>query len=167
VSEPAPPPPLRIGTAERNAAMAALDAHLEAGRLDPVEYGERSARITDARTVDDLLPLFDDLPAPHPDLPGARSPVAADTGAGTAAVRRNGSSALEQWGPRVAAAMPILALVLFLTVPVPHAWLFFLLIPLAGALVRPGHRDRDRRRDRDRDRDRDEGPADDDRPDRR
>jgi hypothetical protein len=145
VSEPAPTPPLRIGTAERDAAMAALDTHLEAGRLDPVEYGERSARVTDARTVDDLLPLFDDLPAPHPALPGVRATALVEDAGAPPAHRE--SAALQRWGIRVAAAMPILALVLFLTIPIPHAWLFFLLIPLAGALVRPRDRDRDRRSD--------------------
>ena len=39
---------LRIGTAERNAAMKALDAHLEAGRLGVEEYGERSAKAAGA-----------------------------------------------------------------------------------------------------------------------
>ena len=63
-------PPIRIGTAERDAAMKALDAHLEAGRLDVDEYGERSARAAVATTAPELAVLFDDLPAPHPPLPG-------------------------------------------------------------------------------------------------
>ena len=63
-------PPIRIGTAERDAAMKALDAHLEAGRLDVDEYGERSARASVATTAPELAELFDDLPAPHPVLPG-------------------------------------------------------------------------------------------------
>ena len=32
-------PPIRIGTAERTAAMKALDEHLAAGRLQIEEYG--------------------------------------------------------------------------------------------------------------------------------
>ena len=68
-------PPIRIGTAERDAAMKALDAHLEAGRLDVDEYGERSARASVATTAPELAELFDDLPAPHPVLPGVVGPV--------------------------------------------------------------------------------------------
>src|SRR5919112_1100620 len=63
-------PPLRIGTAERTAAMKALDEHLAAGRLEIEEYGERSARAANAVTAPELAALFDDLPAPHPELPG-------------------------------------------------------------------------------------------------
>ena len=69
-------PPIRIGTAERDAAMKALDEHLEAGRLDVDEYGERSARASVATTVPELAVLFDDLPAPHPALPGVDDPAA-------------------------------------------------------------------------------------------
>src|SRR3954463_6850379 len=45
---------LRIGNAERNAAMKALDAHLEAGRLGVEEYGERSAVAAGATTASEL-----------------------------------------------------------------------------------------------------------------
>ena len=62
-------PPLRIGTAERNAALRALDEHLAAGRLQIEEYGERSALAANAVTAADLAALFADLPAPHPDVP--------------------------------------------------------------------------------------------------
>ncbi len=64
--------PLRIGTAEREAAGQALDAHLQAGRLDAEEYGERYARAMSARTREDLRPLFADLPAPHPQFADER-----------------------------------------------------------------------------------------------
>ena len=67
-------PPIRIGTAERDAAMKALDEHLEAGRLDVDEYGERSARASVATTAPELAALFDDLPAPQPLLPGMDDP---------------------------------------------------------------------------------------------
>ena len=71
---------LRIGNVERNAAMKALDAHLEAGRLGVEEYGDRSAKAAGATTADELEELFSDLPEPHPALPGgdgAPAPVAA------------------------------------------------------------------------------------------
>jgi len=67
---------LRIGHAERAAALRALDEHLEAGRLDIEEYGDRSAAASVATTVDDVAVLFRDLPAPHPPLPGRTGPPA-------------------------------------------------------------------------------------------
>jgi Domain of unknown function (DUF1707) len=87
---------LRIGTTEREAAGRALDAHLQAGRLDAEEYGERYARAMSARTRADLRPLFADLPAPHPEFADERRrpawsraqgvPVAALVALGAAAV---------------------------------------------------------------------------------
>jgi hypothetical protein len=57
---------LRIGDADREAAVAALGDHLSAGRLTIDEYGERTAKATSARTYAQLLDLFTDLPSPHP-----------------------------------------------------------------------------------------------------
>ena len=68
-------PPIRVGTAERTAALKALDEHLAAGRLDVDEYGERSARAANAVTAPELAALFDDLPAPHPPLPSGVPPA--------------------------------------------------------------------------------------------
>lgn len=56
---------LRIGTAEREAAVAALGEHLAAGRLDAGEYENRMTLATAARSRADLRPLFADLPDPH------------------------------------------------------------------------------------------------------
>ena len=64
---------LRIGTRERELAMGALDEHLREGRLDPTEYGERSAVAANARYRSELDALFTDLPAPHPAFPAARA----------------------------------------------------------------------------------------------
>jgi hypothetical protein len=69
------PAPTRIGNAERQQAMDALDVHMSAGRLDPDEYGERVGQASVARTTADLEPLFVDLPAPHGT--GPVTPVAA------------------------------------------------------------------------------------------
>lgn len=74
MTQPYSSAPLRIGTAEREAAGRALDAHLQAGRLDAEEYGERYARAMSARTREDLRPLFVDLPAPHPEFADERRP---------------------------------------------------------------------------------------------
>lgn len=141
-----PGPEMRIGTVERESATRALDEHLDAGRLGVEEYADRSARAVNAGVAHELTELFTDLPAPHPVLPGAAAPPAA---AATAEVDRAGPGVLDTWGPRVVAASPIIALVLFL---VFREWWFFLLVPLSGALVYGGHSHR-RRDDRHEERD--------------
>lgn len=67
---------LRIGTPEREAAREVLDEHLAAERLDHAEYEQRWAACQTARTQADLLQVFVDLPAPHPDLPRSPGPSA-------------------------------------------------------------------------------------------
>lgn len=59
-------PDLRIGDTEREEALEALGQHMAAGRLDIDEYGDRSARVTTARTRSELVALFADLPDPKP-----------------------------------------------------------------------------------------------------
>lgn len=65
---------LRIGDTERESAIQVLGEHFSAGRLDVDEYGERSAKITTAKTAGELDDLFADLPAPHPTPPGTTPP---------------------------------------------------------------------------------------------
>ena len=125
-------PPIRIGTAERDAAMKALDAHLEAGRLDVDEYGERSARASVATTAPELAELFDDLPAPHPVLPGIVGSGAAGRAAAAPPPVRREPSGLQVWGPRLMAVTPFLALGLFL---LTKTWVVFLLIPVIAVLL--------------------------------
>jgi hypothetical protein len=122
-------PPIRIGTAERDAAMKALDAHLEAGRLDVDEYGERSARASVAT---------------HPPLPGIAGPPLPAV-APPAPPARTEPSGLEVWGPRLVALSPFIAVALFL---LTRQWVFFLLIPVAGVLLGSQRRDGDGRRRR-------------------
>ncbi len=55
---------LRVGDAERDAAVSALAEHYAAGRLDQEEYDERSDQALSARTDADLGTLFVDLPSP-------------------------------------------------------------------------------------------------------
>lgn len=61
-----PSPQLRISDQERESALNALGEHMSAGRIDIDEFGERSARITAAKTRGELGELFTDLPVPHP-----------------------------------------------------------------------------------------------------
>lgn len=53
---------LRIGDAERDAAISALGEHFAAGRITKDEYDERAGRVWAARFDADLEPLFTDLP---------------------------------------------------------------------------------------------------------
>jgi hypothetical protein len=68
-------PDLRIGDAERDAAVAALGEHFAAGRLDAQEYDDRTSAAWAARSAGALTPLFADLPAPHPARPASTEPV--------------------------------------------------------------------------------------------
>jgi hypothetical protein len=53
---------IRVGTAEREQAIAALGGHFAAGRIDVGEYEERCGAASTARTQAELAALFDDLP---------------------------------------------------------------------------------------------------------
>jgi hypothetical protein len=84
--------------------------------------------------------VFTDLPATTADSPAKVESVGPDSD--------------QNWRRIVMSVIPLVALVLFFVVPVDNSWLFFLMIPAAGAILF-GTRDdrhRDRRRDRDRDR---------------
>ncbi|MFC5290211.1 DUF1707 domain-containing protein [Actinokineospora guangxiensis] len=69
---------IRIGTEDRERAVALLSDHFAAGRIDVGEYEQRCAVATAARTRGDIVAVFDDLPKPHPaftdDDPGDASP---------------------------------------------------------------------------------------------
>ena len=53
---------LRIGDAEREAAISSLTSHFAEGRLTQVEHAERTELALNARTGRDLDVLFADLP---------------------------------------------------------------------------------------------------------
>ena len=55
-------PKFRIGNAEREEAVRELGEAYAAGRLDAQEYEERTTAAYAARTIEDLAPLFADLP---------------------------------------------------------------------------------------------------------
>jgi hypothetical protein len=67
---------IRIGDTERESAVTALGEHMSAGRLDVEEYGDRTARVTIAKTRRELVALFDDLPAPRPVFDATPAPAA-------------------------------------------------------------------------------------------
>jgi hypothetical protein len=165
----------RLSHSEREAAIAALQAHLTAGRLDSSEYEDRAVRARQARTRADLAPLFTDLPQPGPRWdeddsisatapdqpgPGVAGPPRPATAAPVPgpAPERHGGLLPEPWGAWVMSLTPIAALVLFFGTG--YHWQWFLAVPVAGLIVygpegRSGDRggsrsarDRDRRRGR-------------------
>ena len=112
---------MRLSDAERDEAMEALSEHVRTGRLDVDEFGNRSARVSTAKTTSDLVPLFEDLPEPHPGV--LRKP------------ERATPRPVSQPPRRFTGLVPIaaiIALLLFLTVA--RTWLVFAL-PLVVALV--------------------------------
>ncbi|HKS47676.1 MAG TPA: DUF1707 domain-containing protein [Amycolatopsis sp.] len=152
-------PDVRIGDADRERALQALGEHMSAGRLDLNEYGERSAKVTAARTQRELTELFGDLPEPHPTFGTSWATVAQPTAKQAVAwVDRPLNQRL------VAAALPLLwvaGIVIGLSTGV---W-WFMALPFVATAVGRGlwgqgwerdqRRDRERRRElRDRDRDR-------------
>jgi hypothetical protein len=62
-------PQLKASDAERDAVVAALSEHFQAGRLTTEELEERTGRALAARTVGELDELTTDLPAPQPAPP--------------------------------------------------------------------------------------------------
>ncbi|SDP03513.1 protein of unknown function [Nakamurella panacisegetis] len=134
------PAAVRVGDAERNAAVTALGEHMATGRLDLDEYGTRSAVANTARTVGDLQALFTDLPAPHPVLPGAQvqplNPrpafVPTQGATGSAMSIADNRSRAQKFVAAASASSAIIALLLFF---VTGQWWWFLLIPLISTVA--------------------------------
>ena len=123
---------IRIGDSERMQADELLRQHLTAGRLSITEYDQRAASVYAARTRHDLDAVFGDLPDGPPGS-AALSPRAA-TGRVSSASAPVAGSSNRQLLVGLMAALPIIAVILFF---VTRSWLWFLLIPLMGALIGP------------------------------
>ncbi|WP_284748044.1 DUF1707 SHOCT-like domain-containing protein [Amycolatopsis sp. RTGN1] len=161
-----PSPQLRISDQNRESALSALGEHMSAGRIDIDEYGERSARITAAKTRGELVELFADLPAPHPRYEDAPQAVTAPEPAPTAqpVPRRPGTPDSWSGGQRfVAAFVPLvwIAVIALIATGVVHGTL--ILVPIGLSIFgrsmwghaghsHHDHRDRRERHLRDRDR---------------
>ena len=104
---------VRIGTAEREAAMRLLSTQFSEGRLTPEEFSERSAAASAALTRADLEPLFADLPAKPSTAPSLEH--------------------TRDWRAIVMALIPLVALAF--TMLVPHGWLAWLALPVVGMLL--------------------------------
>jgi hypothetical protein len=167
----------RLSHSERDDAVAALAEFAKEGRLTDAEAAQRSETARSAVTRGDLAPLFTDLPialqssaqpsgrqASAAQQPGSAqqsnfgAPV--DAGYGQAPY---GQAPYAPAGPRqrpwryaVVSLSPFVALALFFITGnvwgFNYAWLWFLLIPIAGIVTYGangwGDHDRDRYRDR-------------------
>ncbi|MDJ0395129.1 DUF1707 domain-containing protein [Rhodococcus sp. G-MC3] len=129
-------PDVRIGTSEREQALSNLSQHLSDGRITLPEFDERSAVVTSATTRGELDAVFIDLPTPSL-APTVSRPLDISKSSSPAPHSQDEPAADTGWDWRkaVMGAVPIIALVLFFVVPVDSSWLFFLLVPLAGALL--------------------------------
>jgi hypothetical protein len=153
----------RIGNAEREAAVSALKQHHAAGRIDALEYEDRSVAVSKARVWAELTQLFTDLPEPRP-TPGS---VAATSGPAplpttgpsvhTPVPAKRGPLLPEPWSSTVMSLTPLAAIILFF---VTGDWEWFLMIPIGGIVIygpegrnesdrHRHHRNRNRRPDRD------------------
>lgn len=106
---------LRVGDPERERAIALLGEHLTAGRLDIDEYEQRCFALAGARFASEITAAFDDLPAPHPEVPST-------------------SEQTERTSPssgRLVTAFAALAMLFFLVVMARQVWL----LPVAGVIA--------------------------------
>ena len=150
-------PEQRVGNSERDAAIAALNQHWQAGRLDPAEHERRTtaayAAVTRG-TSTRCSPTFRAVTRPPGDR--CRRP-AAGRGRGVAVPAREiapqSGTGLFPSGSWVAehrdalmGITPFVALALFFAT---RWWPWFLLIPAAGIVLYSGNDGRKRRRDGD------------------
>lgn len=146
---------LRLSNDERERAVAALRSHAAQGRLSDAELQSRTAAARAAVTRGDLAPLFADLPGVlHLDGTTPGQGAAHDSGPAAAAWQASqpGPSPygyppapgehgrpVNRWGLLVVSIMPFVAVILFFITGLAwgyqYSWLWFLLIPLAGAIV--------------------------------
>ncbi|OXM66795.1 DUF1707 SHOCT-like domain-containing protein [Amycolatopsis vastitatis] len=151
-----PSPQLRISDQNRESALSALGEHMTAGRIDIDEYGERSARITAAKTRGELGEIFADLPAPHPRYEDAPQAVAAPRPEAEPVPQRPAPPA--QWSPAqrlITAFLPLvwIATIALIATGVVHGTLILLPIGLSvfgRAMWGHGHDHHDRHDRRDR-----------------
>lgn len=147
---------LRLSNDERERAVAALQSHAGQGRLSDAELQTRAVAARSAVTRGDLAPLFADLPGglhldpaqqptaqqptsqqPYPQ-PAAQQPYPQpyDSGASWGGGNREPSS---RWGLLIVSVIPFVSLILFFLTGMAwgyqYSWLWFLLIPLVGAIT--------------------------------
>lgn len=115
-------PGTRIGDKERETALHSLTSHLQAGRLTPQEYQERSLQVQQARFAQDIVPIFRDLPGDVPLTSG---------GYGTSPTRRR---------VQIVTITPLIATTVYVILGFTMdawawAWVVFLAIPMTAVLL--------------------------------
>ncbi len=140
---------LRVGDAERKAAIAALGRQWQAGRLDPAEHERRTTLAFAATTRGDLDALFADLPSDPASASGVVDPTASAPMAPTAAAPSDPSASSASAAPSSAATegamswlvrnrgavytlIPLVTLALSFVI---KTWVVWLLIPIAYTLL--------------------------------
>ncbi len=143
-SVPLQPQGLRVGDADRAGADEELRQHLAAGRINLDEYDQRAKQVFSARTQADIDAVFTDLPGPHASssasMTRSSTPYPAYATPSTAAPAKPGGRNPAAAG--LMAGVPILATILFFVCGFAFdgwawSWVFFLLVPLAGAVLGP------------------------------
>ncbi len=110
---------IRIGDAERDAAVTALGDHYVAGRLTKEEFDERAGRVATALTHRDLRPVFADLPG------GGTSRTPARVGRS-----ERGHGQRRGWRPFPALLVPLLVVAGVFTVITKLPFILFALLGL-------------------------------------
>lgn len=132
-------PSTRVGDAERDSAIEALNEHWRAGRLDPAEHERRTTKAHSAVTRADLDELFADLPGRSLARVADQAPVETTRGGGLFPA----GSWVGQHRDTLMALAPFVALVGFFTLG--REWMWFLLIPVLGVVLYAGDGGRDGR----------------------
>ncbi len=139
------PGAVRASDADRDAVLADLSQHFQAGRLTAEEFDERSSKALTARTWGELRELMTDLPdLRHP----ARPDSTAETGPGGSWPAGIGpSSPARPGGPPLIGSVIGVAIVAVVLFTVTGGWGLFWLIPAPLIIARrvcgwhgqPGH----------------------------
>lgn len=126
---------LRLSDAERRGVQDALAAHAETGRLGADEVENRQLAAARAVTWADVVPLFADLPSPHPPgMPGEQA-LATPRGASASPVAVPGARRGLTHNQRSAVTLvtTFAALGAFFWT---HHWMWFLAIPAVAAVLK-------------------------------
>jgi hypothetical protein len=120
---------------ERQDALDVLEEHVRTGRLDIDDYGSRSAKVTAAKRVSELVPLFDDLPSPRPSalLTGAAAPQVPVM---------SGENTLSRWLTASAVPIAIVLAVVVLILSRGRLLIISVALPLVVAMIAGARRRR-------------------------
>jgi hypothetical protein len=110
---------MRLSDAERQDAMDVLSEHVRTGRLDIDEFGTRSAKVSTAKTISELAPLFADLPSPRPSALIARPETEP---------QQRTTQVPSRW--LSASVLPVVAALAIALFVLSRSWFALLLIPI-------------------------------------